>query len=237
MKEFILQFKSYDLSSTGTVRPSAIMRRMQQAAREDLDSFGVTYQDMRDRNMAFVVSRMSLKFFRPLRGGVNYTLKTGPMPSHGATFPRSFIITDEEGPVMVAMSLWALLDFEKRCLLRASAFGTDLDTIEDLTEGFTCERISKPRDLTPVYFDERRVYSSLLDENCHLNNCNYADLATDLIPGGKADVKEMHISFQKEATLDEVLLMNAYEQEDSLLVSGTFKDRDEPCFLCKICLF
>lgn len=237
MKEIKFQFQSYDLSATGSVRPSAVMRRLQQVAREDLDSFGITYKDLRDRNMAFVVSRMSLKFLRPLRGGTDYTLITGPMPAHGATFPRSFVIKENGEPVAFAMSLWALLDFEKRCLLRASALGTDLDASPDFTEGFSCERLARPKDQNPIYSDERRVYPSLLDENCHLNNCNYADLATDLLPGGKGEVREMHISFQKEAKLDEILCMDGFKEGEDLLVSGTFRDRDETCFLCKIKLF
>ena len=91
-----------------------------------------------------------------------------------------------------------------------------------------------PKDVAPDYSDERKVYASMLDRNNHLNNCNYADLATDLLPEGRDLVREIHISFQHEARLGEVLKMQGFETEDGCLVSGSFTDRDETCFLCKI---
>jgi acyl-ACP thioesterase len=233
-----IQFESFDLAGSGFVRPSAVLRRLQQIAREDLLSFGVSYQDMREKNQAFVVSRMALSFARPVRGEVPLFLTSAANPTHGATFPRSFLIEDENGVLVRANSQWALLDFEKRSLLRASAFPWELPAFEDLSEGLICERLAVPKMKEPIYSDVRRVYPSMLDQNCHLNNCNYADLATDLFPCGTPEVKEIQISFQKEAKLGEELLINAYREESgAYLVSGSFADREETCFLCKIKLF
>ncbi len=237
MREEMIRFESFDLSGSGFVRPSAVLRRFQQIARDDLLSLGVSYQAMREKGQAFVVSRMALQFERPVVGEVPLKLVTAANPSHGATFPRSFLLSDETGVVARAMSQWALLDFEKRALLRASAFSWDLPSFPDLSDGLSCERLAKPRDAAPIDTDYRRVYPSMLDQNCHLNNCNYADLATDLIPHGKGEVKELQISFQREAKLGETLLISRYDEEEGYLVSGTFSDRDETCFLCKIKLF
>lgn len=233
-----IQFESYDLAGSGFVRPSAVLRRLQQIAREDLLSFGVSYQDMRDQNQAFVVSRMALSFERPLQGEVPVSLSTAANPAHGATFPRSFLIEDESGVLVRANSQWALLDFEKRSLLRASSFQWELPAFPDLSAGLPCERLAKPKDEVPVYSDIRRVYPSMLDQNCHLNNCNYADLATDLLPYGIGEVKELQIAFQHEAKVGDEILMSAFREEDgAYLVSGTFSDREGICFLCKIKLF
>lgn len=238
MRKQKIQFESFDLCGSGFVRPSAVLRRLQQIAREDLLSFGVSYQDMREKNQAFVVSRMALSFERPVRGEVPLFLSTAANPTHGATFPRSFLIEDETGVLARANSQWALLDFEKRALLRSSAFLWDLPAFADLSQGLLCERLSLPKGKEPCFSDRRYVYASMLDQNCHLNNCNYADLATDLLPAGSPEVKEIQISFQKEAKLGEELLINAYREEGgAYLVSGSFSDRDQLCFLCKIKLF
>ena len=61
MKEEIVRFESYDLSASGFVRFSAVLRRLQQIAGDDLDSYGVSYRDLREKNMAFVVSRVALR--------------------------------------------------------------------------------------------------------------------------------------------------------------------------------
>ena len=126
MREETILFESYDLSASGDVRPSAILRRLQEIAGRDLDSYGISYADLRSRNMAFVVSKIALVFEKPLKEMTPYKIRTSAQETHGATFPRSFVIEDAEGVVARANSLWALLDFEKRCLLRASALGDDL---------------------------------------------------------------------------------------------------------------
>lgn len=238
MREEKITFESFDLNTFDHVRPSAVLRRMQQIARNDLDSFGVQYEQLRERGMVFVVSRMALRFVRPIPGEVPLTLRTAPDASHGATFPRSFVLEDEKGVVMQAMSLWALLDFNKRTLLRASALGGDLPVYADLSGGLVCERLVGNQDeKEPLFIDRRRVYDSMLDQNNHLNNCNYADLALDLLPEGAGEVQEMHITFQHEARLGDTLLMKGYEKDGSYLVSGSFEDREENCFLAKIKLF
>ncbi|MBR2616259.1 MAG: hypothetical protein IKC69_06240 [Clostridia bacterium] len=238
MREESLRFESYDLEASGFVRPSAALRRMQQAAREDLNSFGISYEDMRERNMAFVVSRISLVYERPLKGETPLRLLTAACPTRGAAFPRAFRIEDDEGVCMRAMSQWALLDFEKRALLRPSALWAEIPTFEDLSDGVVCERLARPKGVEADFFDERRVYASMLDQNNHLNNCNYADLATDLLPEGSGEVRCIHISFQHEARLGEVLRMEGYRSEEGdFLVSGAFRDREESCFLCKISTF
>ncbi len=237
MREEVHLFESYDLNAQGFVRPSAVLRRLQEIAGRDLDSFGISYQDLRDKNMAFVVSRMALSFRYPLSEGKNYTVRTAAQASHGATFPRSFVIEDEKGVAATATSLWALLDFEKRRLLRADALGSDLPTFPDLSQGLSCKRLSRPKDKKALCSDSRKVYPSLLDRNCHLNNCNYADLALDLFPEISTPVKEIHITFQKEARLGDVLALAAFQEEEGYLVSGSFADREETCFLSHITLF
>jgi len=238
MREEPVIFESYDLSASGFVRPSAILRRMQEIAGRDLDtSFGISYDDLRARNMAFVVSKIALSLDQPLREQVRYTIRSGPQETHGATFPRSFVIEDEQGVVARANSLWALLEVDKRCLLRASALGDNISSCPDLSDGLACERLARIKDSKPDCSDERRVYPSLLDRNCHLNNCNYADLATDLLPKKSGEVRELHITFQKEARLGDVICLNGFSRDDGFLVNGSFRDSEENCFLAKIKMF
>ncbi|MBR2634189.1 MAG: hypothetical protein IKD31_01250 [Clostridia bacterium] len=236
MKEEKLRFESYDLQASGFVRPSAVLRRMQQMARDDLNDFGISYEDMRKKNMAFVVSKIALLWSRPLQGEIPLTMRTAACATHGATFPRSFVISDERGICLRAMTLWALLDFEKRSLLRPSALWKEIPVFEDLSDGLSCARLSAKKEESPDLFDRRRVYASMLDQNLHLNNCNYADLMTDLLPEDRA-VKEMHITFQKEAKRGDLLAISGWKEEDSVLISGHFEENGNPCFLGRIRTF
>lgn len=237
MREEIVCFESYDLNAAGFVRASAVLRRLQEIAGRDLDSYGISYDDLRSRNMAFVISKIALAFDRPMFEQTSYTIRTSAQETHGATFPRSFVIEDEKGVVARANSLWALLDFEKRSLLRATALGDDLPSFPDLSQGLVCQRLGKIRDPDPNFADKRRVYPSHLDRNRHLNNCNYADFATDLLPMESATVQELHITFQKEARLGDVLSLQGFLVDEGYLVTGSFEDRDENCFMSQIKLF
>lgn len=237
MREETVRFESYDVDPSGNVRPSAVMRRMQQAAREDLNSFGITYEDMRKKNMAFVVSKMAIVFERPLPGEIPIQLLTAPNPVHGVTFPRSFRLFDEKGAVIRAMSLWALLDFEKRSLLRATALGEEIPSFDDVSGGVSCMRLIKPKDKEPILVEKRRVYASMLDQNNHLNNCNYADLATDLLPENIPPIREIQISFQHEARRGDVLQLEGYTEGEGYLVVGTNLTQDQASFMAYILTF
>ncbi len=234
MREEKIRFESFELTPNGTVRPSAVLRRLQQAARDDLNSFGISYQDLRDQNMAFVVSRMALEFFHPLEGEKELLLRTGPNPTRGATFPRSFVIEDQTGVLCRAMSLWALIDFEKKLLLRPSALPKEIPAVEDLSGGLSCLRLAKVQGEMPNAFESRKVYASMLDQNDHLNNCNYADLACDLLPEDCDEVKTIHLSFQKEARRNDVLLLDRFDRDGSYQIQASFADSTETCFLCQI---
>jgi len=131
-----------------------------------------------------------------------------------------------------------LLDFEKRALLRPSSLWEEIPTSDDLTGGFSCERLSKPS-VSPAIFDTRKVYASMLDQNNHLNNCNYADLSTDLLPEYAGEVQQIQISFQKEARLGDTLSLEGYMNinEKELIVNGVFSDSGKCCFMSKITLF
>lgn len=237
MREEHICFEGYELSASGTVRPSNVLRRFQEIAGRDLEGFGISYEDLREKNMAFVVSKIAILFERPLYEGVPYTFTTSAQSAHGATFPRSLQISDEKGVLCRINSLWALLDFEKRRLLRATALGSDLPSYPDLSDGLSCERLVKPADQEALFTEKRKVYASLLDRNNHLNNCNYADFATDLFPEKSGEVKEMHITFQKEARLGDELLLQGFSMDDGDLVCGQFFEDGLSSFLCKIKYF
>ena len=59
MIEKQIRISSFDVLPNGTVKPSALLRHMQQAAREDCDAMGCTYPYMREQNTVFVLIRLA----------------------------------------------------------------------------------------------------------------------------------------------------------------------------------
>ena len=121
MLEQTIKIKSYDVHPNGVVKISALQKYMQQIAREDSDSYGATYAKMRDANMVFVITRLAMEFERPLRDEDIVTIRTINNRLEGASFVREFLFFSGGEQVAAATTLWALLDFEKRSILRPSA--------------------------------------------------------------------------------------------------------------------
>ena len=121
MLEQTIKIKSYDVHPNGVVKISALQKYMQQIAREDSDSYGATYAKMREANMVFVITRLAVEFERPLRDEDIVTIRTINNRLEGASFVREFLFFSGGEQVAAATTLWALLDFEKRSILRPSA--------------------------------------------------------------------------------------------------------------------
>ena len=234
MKEKRIRFESYDFSFDGSIRTSSILRRLQQIAQDDLDAFGIHYNDLKARGIAFVISRMALSFQRPVPGEKDLSLATAANPVRGITFPRTFRLWDENGVILCAKSHWALIDLEKRSLVRPSALGTAVPTDADLAPDLVPARLVAPKDTAPQWTDTRRVYPSMLDRNGHLNNCNYADLACDLLPPETFTVGEIHIAYQHEALVDQTLILDGFDVPEGRLVVGRFPDEDKICFYYQV---
>ena len=121
MLEQTIKIKSYDVHPNGLLKISALQKYMQQIAREDSDSYGATYKRMREQNMVFVLTKLSLRINRPIRDEEIITIRTVNNRLDGASFVREFLVSGSEGLVAEATTYWVLLDFEKRTVLRPSA--------------------------------------------------------------------------------------------------------------------
>ena len=57
-----LELYSYDANPDGSVKIPSLMKHFQQIAREDLNTYGITYNMMRDANQVFVIIKAKLEF-------------------------------------------------------------------------------------------------------------------------------------------------------------------------------
>lgn len=207
MLEQTIKIKSYDVHPNGVVKISALQKYMQQIAREDSDSYGATYAKMREANMVFVITRLALEFRRPLCDEDIVTIRSINNRSEGASFVREFLFFANGEQVAAATTLWALLDFEKRSILRPSALKFKIPALNIPGLGIPVQKrlIEKGTVLTPL--GERRVVFSDLDENNHLNNAYYSDIIADFSPVSLYDhwLSGLQIGFLSEARLGDTL--------------------------------
>ena len=113
---------SFDVYPSGEVKPSAVMKYMQQAAREDCDGEGCTYVFMREKNIVFVLIKLGLEFYRPIKIGEVLTVKTFNNSIDGVTFDREYEFFVENEKVAYASTFWVLVRFDDRTIVRPKQF-------------------------------------------------------------------------------------------------------------------
>lgn len=235
-----LEFHSYDANPDSSVRIQSLMKYFQEVAREDLNSYGITYNMMRDASQVFVIIKMKIEFKRKLNIYDNYILKTVPTKVSGIIFFRDFFLYDKENNLCaIASTSWVLMDFLSRRILRPSALIADVPAFPSEASGVVLSRNFKFSDC-PISekTNVRKVYYSNLDENNHFNNTETASFALDevydRIIDEKLEVETFEIHFNHESVLNDTLTIKTSDFEDKSLVSAINDNVSENAFDCLI---
>lgn len=196
--DFVVRYS--EVNKFGILKLQSLFDYLQQIAAEHANSLGFGMQALYDKNMIWVLSKMSLRIYGNFHPEQNLTICTYPSGVERIFFRREFEISDRDsGEVLVrASSFWLLLDSIKLRPLRRNVlqdlrlenpelpvFITDFPDVPALSEQH--ESIST----TDVKFSQ-------MDINQHLNNAQYAALTEDAIYEKLQNsfiVKEMNVSF------------------------------------------
>lgn len=214
MLEKRIVIKSYDVFPNGVMKPSALMRHMQQIAREDCDALGATYPYMRSLNTVFVLTKLAIEFSRPVAIGEELTLKTYNNTIAGIIFDREYELVSNGEIAARATTYWTLVRYDTRSIVRPKDFPVAFEALD-----LDIKPIDIPRrieETDAVMIGKHTVRTSELDENNHLNNCIYADIALDSIEdfdGQSSWPESIKLIFRHEA-----------RRGDELEVSASYKD-------------
>lgn len=231
MKQTEIRVASFDVFPNSTLKPAALLRYMQQLAREDCDGLGCTYRFMRSHNTVFVLTQIGLRFFRPVFEGETVTLATyndgvGPL-----VFDRGFEWSVGGERAGICSSKWVLVRYDTRSIVRPRDFPVDFGTVVREHETVDIPRRFPSDGAAEVA--RRTVNLSDLDENNHLNNCVYADVACDSVPGFDGLSRwcsEILVNFRHEARRGDVLSVSHREAGGAHFVFALNETSGEPCF-------
>lgn len=122
MFEKAVTITSFDVFPNSTVRPSALLKYMQQIAREDCDAAGCTYPFMREQNTVFVITKLGLDLDRPIRAGEIVTIRTYNNRINGIFFDREYDFFADGEPIGHCSSYWVLVRYDTRALVKPKDF-------------------------------------------------------------------------------------------------------------------
>lgn len=204
----------HDLDYNNVASASAVLRFMQEAAYCHMYFYPPTLDDLRAENKAFVVSRLSMSIYAPLYACEEITVQTWACESKGASFPRCARILRGDEVVAELSSVWALIDLDKKTILRADAYQASY-TCEEPIELDLPSRVRVPRDTELTLAGEYTVSYNDVDINKHINNTHYPDIICCFLPklDGRRVIK-FAISYLREAPLGEQIKVYTSRESD-----------------------
>ncbi len=222
--------RSCDVGHTGMLKPQVIFQFFQEAAGNHATHLGVGYHELLSRGLFWVLSRAKIEIDTLPVWGDQVTLTTWPKGVDRLFALRDFRIGHRDGRSMVrGTSCWLLVDFEKMRPRRIDSIPRTfpLNDKEHALEE-TLEKIPVREGLERRY--ERKVMTSDLDVNNHVNNTEYVRWITDALDanqGGGPPFRSLQINYLDEAKLGETMVFSVGPEVDSprtLFVEGVNRE-------------
>ena len=198
----------HDVDFNGVAKASSLMKYIQSAAQSQLTEVGLSYDELRARNRAFIISRIKMEFSEPIRAYEVLTAISYPCESRGYSFLRCYSLERDGVTIGRAASIWALVDTESRALVPVKSFDLPLELMPH--NEMAIDHIVMPSGMTEV--GEYLVGYAETDQNRHMNNTRYPDMYSSFLPMEDRRVRSMTIQYVNEAPMGERLKVErAYE--------------------------
>jgi acyl-CoA thioesterase FadM len=199
--------KWHDTDGDGVMRPSALLVYMQETANLQCREYGMDLTDLHHKEgKGFLLSRMMVKVFAPLRAYEDIEVRTWCIDSKGYNFIRCFSVHRGDDMMALAVSHWALVDVHEKKMLRTTDFRRDFPYGELPDESLLPKRVRIPAALEMEDVGRRAIVYSDLDFNRHMNNTRYPDMICDYLPDMDGRwVSSLSLSYLREAAFGDVL--------------------------------
>ncbi len=174
----------HDTDANRELSPSGYLKIMQETANDQLHDANFDLDTvMRDRmRMGFLLSRIAVRIYQPLRARESIESQTWTVEPHGLSFDRCFRLLRGGEPVAEAYSAWGLMQLDERRLVRADEFAYPVTSEEKILPAEVPLRFRVPPTGEMELAGERRIVYSDLDYNQHMNNTHYPDMLCDFTP-------------------------------------------------------
>jgi medium-chain acyl-[acyl-carrier-protein] hydrolase len=177
-----LRVKAYETDFRNRWKPHCLQNALQEAASNHAANLGYGYVDMGRRGLAWVLTRMLIRFHAMPSMGQAVHLRTWPKGvQQRLFFTRDFALTGPDGqPIAEATSGWVLIDPAQRRILSPASLPGRLPRHEEHAVADLLEKIPIPPGL-PVAGTFKAAYSSV-DALGHANSGRYIEWILDSLP-------------------------------------------------------
>jgi len=221
-KSYITQMRvgSRDVDMFRRLRTSSMFQLFQELSVIHAASLGFGTQEVLSRGAVWVITMQRVEIKRMPQEQELIYLETWTGKTSHLLYPRFYRIMDEEGSVIIeASSLWTLMDIDSRKMLSTEQFGHE---IVDMTCGKEISLPGAPKKAAAETLSRFTVPYSYLDQNGHMNNTRYFDLAEDIIPAPLEGKKLRTIvsRYQNEVRHGDTIELQWQERDGIWRISG-----------------
>ncbi len=193
--------RSYETDGHGYLRPTELIRYLQEVAHRQLLDSGLGYNEMyTEKHQSFVVARMAIEIYAG--AATNEVLSGGTwiVEDKGANFPRMYDLYCGDRLISRATSMWALVNTETKKLCMREECDLTKHPFGEALELSIPERLRAPKGVEMKKVATHRVVLSETDINRHMNNAMYASVFFDLIPNAERyRITSINLNFRSEA--------------------------------------
>ncbi|WP_339317665.1 acyl-ACP thioesterase domain-containing protein [Paenibacillus sp. FSL R10-2734] len=227
IEQFSVHASDTDYRSKGKL--SFILDIMQCAADFAVGKLGISMEEILNAGMGWMMITLDLEFKRIPHPNDQLSVRTWSKGTKGALWQRDYRIFDgDDLEIATARTIWALVDIEKRKILRPNALPVEVKHYSGDSVGDMPVKVTLPSDITMEEAYRYQVRYSGLDSNGHLNNARCGDLCCDALPltDWERTLKRFRITYIQEATYDEELrIMVSSETKEGFYIRGIHGDK------------
>ena len=202
--EFDGRVRYSEIDHRGTMTLPALINYFQDASTFQSEAIGLGMDRLKHDRKAWVLSYWQVIVERYPQMCEKITTGTFATEFKGLYGNRNFYMKDGSGELIArANSIWAFMDLEKGRPVRPTA--------EHIDPYGTCEPLDMPYEERKIALPEQSeagepfpVRKYHIDTNEHVNNCQYVQMALEMVPGD-IQVRQLRVDYKKSAVLGDMI--------------------------------
>ncbi len=221
-----LTTKSYFVNRFGKLSTSFLFWQIQDIAWEHAELLGFGFDNLKENQQFWVLSRLLVKIKRRPKWGEKFTIETWPSGTDGILALRDIHFVDDKGEsIITASTSWLVLDAITKRIIRL-----DLETFPFITERLIEENPGKVEtafsdnsvDFSPALFNE-------IDINQHFNSGRYLERIIDSYDFDfheKYELVELEVNFVKEGVQSDKLGIKKQIIDNNMHICSVVRQSD-----------
>lgn len=217
MYTFHSRVRYSEIDETQAMTLPALINYFQDCSTFQSEDLGVGLEVLTERGKAWILSSWQIVTERLPKLGEEIAVSTWPTGFEGLYGTRNFQMKDKKGNMLAyANSIWVYMDMEKGRPARPLPEEIAVyQTEKPLEMTYAPRKIELPKETQdkPSF----AVLHSQIDTNHHVNNCQYVQMALDVLPEC-TDAKQIRVEYKKSVVFGDMIYPKTAVEKDRKVV-------------------